>query len=262
VIDTQLDALAVETRRTIFTMLLEKPRSVSEIAAELPVSRPAVSQHLKVLVEADLARATSFGSRRVYSAHLTGMTALRDWVDQMWDMAMGSFANFARSEKERDMDQMEKLRIEPVVKTVMVPGTPAVAFELFTRRIDEWWPRVTHSVGGEDAVSVHMDTGIGGRVYETTKDGAEHEWGRITGWEPSARVAFSWHPGLSSEQATHVEITFRQTAEGTAVTLVHDGWEARGADWKEMRDSYDSGWDFVLARVPGAKPVGSPIASS
>ncbi|RPI21076.1 MAG: ArsR family transcriptional regulator, partial [Actinobacteria bacterium] len=89
-VDTQLDALAVETRRAIYQMLLERPHSVGELAARLPVSRPAVSQHLKVLVDAELARATTVGNRHVYSADPAGMAALRDWVDQMWDMAMGS----------------------------------------------------------------------------------------------------------------------------------------------------------------------------
>jgi DNA-binding transcriptional ArsR family regulator len=254
-VDTQLDALAVDTRRTIYAMLLERPRSVNELAAALPVSRPAVSQHLKVLVDAELARATSVGNRRVYSADPTGMKTLRDWVDRMWDMAIGGFAAFARDEMERDMDQMEKQLIEPVVKQVTVPGSPGIVFELFTSRIGEWWPRATHSVGGDDAVSVHMDDSVGGRVYETTRDGVEHEWGTITDWEPAARVDFSWYPGLTREQATHVEITFRQSGDGTEVTLVHDGWEARGADWERMRDNYETGWSFVLAQVPGSVAI-------
>ena len=104
-VDAQLDALAVETRRVIYTMLLEKPRSVGDLADRLPVSRPAVSQHLRVLLDAELARVTSVGNRRVYSANPTGMAALRDWVDQMWDMAMGSFAGFAQREMERRHDQ-------------------------------------------------------------------------------------------------------------------------------------------------------------
>src|SRR5688572_611413 len=124
-VDAQLDALAVETRRAIYTMLLEKPRSVGDLADRLPVSRPAVSQHLKVLLEAELAGVTNVGNRRVYSANPTGMAALRDWVDQMWDMAMGSFAGFAQREMEREMDKME-----PVVKMVTVPGEPGVVFEL------------------------------------------------------------------------------------------------------------------------------------
>jgi DNA-binding transcriptional ArsR family regulator len=253
-VDTQLDALAVDTRRAIYTMLLERPRSVTDIAAELPISRPAVSQHLKVLVAADLARATSVGNRRVYYPDPSGMAALREWVDRMWDMAMGSFAGFAQREMEKEMGQSDERGIEPVVKVVTVSGEPGWVFDLFTARMGQWWPLDTHSVGGEDAVDARVDPGVGGRVYEITRDGVEHEWGRVIEWEPAARVAFNWHPGQPAEQATHVEITFRHTAEGTEVTLVHDGWEARGADWQSMRDNYDSGWDHVLAQVPGSVP--------
>ena len=256
-VDIQLDALATETRRAVYMMLLERPRSVTDIAAELPVSRPAVSQHLKVLVDAELARVTRAGNRHVYSADPTGMALLRNWVDQMWDMAMGSFAGFATRQMEEEMDQADAQKIEPLVKTVHVPGEPGLVFELFTARMGEWWPLDTHSVGGEEAVDARVDPGVGGRVYEVTRDGAEHEWGRVTTWEPAARLAFSWYPGLPSSQATHVEITFRHTVEGTEVTLVHDGWEARGADWEPMRDSYDSGWDHVLGRVPNSMPAGA-----
>jgi hypothetical protein len=83
----------------------------------------------------------------------------------------------------------------------------------------------------------------------------------VTTWEPAARLAFSWYPGLPSSQATHVEITFRHTVEGTEVTLVHDGWEARGAEWEPMRDSYDSGWDYVLGRVPNSAPAGATTSN-
>jgi DNA-binding transcriptional ArsR family regulator len=249
-VDAQLDALAVETRRAIYTMLLERPSSVGDIAGRLPVSRPAVSQHLKVLLDADLARVTSVGNRRMYSANPTGMAALRDWVDQMWSMAIKNFAGFAQREMEREMS-----KIEPVVKVVTVPGETGVVFELFTKRMGEWWPLATHSVGGDDAVDARVDPGVGGRVYEVTRDGVEHDWGRITEWEAGRRIVLDWHAGVPVSQATHVEITFRQTAEGTEMTLVHDGWEARGADAAGMRKSYDGGWDLVLGALPGARPV-------
>lgn len=248
----QLDALAVDSRRTIYEMLLTRPRSVTDIASLLPISRPAVSQHLKVLTDAGLARATSVGSRRVYSADPAGMAALREWVDQMWDTAMGGFVDFAKQQKEVEMSQSETERIDPVVKTVQVPGEPGFVFELFTARMGEWWPLSSHSVGGDDAVDVRVEPGLGGRVYEVTGDGAEHEWGRVTKWDPAARVAFTWYPGMSSSQATHVEITFRHNEEGTELTLVHDGWSARGIDGEEMRKSYESGWEIVLSRLPGS----------
>jgi DNA-binding transcriptional ArsR family regulator len=261
-VDIQLDALAVGTRRDIYVMLLQGPLSVGDIADRLPVSRPAVSQHLKVLLDAELARVTSVGNRRVYSADPTGMTALRDWVDQMWNMAMGSFAGFAQREMEERMSRSDQQRIEPVVKVITIPGDPGVVFELFTTRIGEWWPLDTHSVGGEDTVDARVDPEVGGRVYEVTRQGTEHEWGRVIGWEPASRLELDWYPGLPVSQATHVEITFRHTAEGTEVTLVHDGWESRGADRDRMRENYDTGWDHVLARVPGSVRSANSLTGS
>ena len=82
-------------------MLLDRPQSVGDLARQLPVSRPAVSQHLRVLLDADLAAVTQVGNRRVYAADPKGMRALRDWFDQMWDKAMNSFAEFARRELEK-----------------------------------------------------------------------------------------------------------------------------------------------------------------
>jgi DNA-binding transcriptional ArsR family regulator/uncharacterized protein YndB with AHSA1/START domain len=257
-VDVQLDALSVGTRRAIYTMLLERPRSVGDIADHLPVSRPAVSQHLKVLLDADLAQVTSVGTRRVYAANPAGIAALRDWIDRMWDMAMGSFADFARREMENEMSSSD--RLEPVIKVMTIPGSPTVVFELFTDRMTEWWPLESHSIGEKDAVGVRVEPGVGGRVVETTRDGAEHEWAHITGWEPGERLKMDWYPGLPASQATHLEITFRQTADGTELTLVHDGWEARGADAVRMREGYETGWDLVLGRIPGATALAKTSA--
>lgn len=253
-VETQLGALAVETRRAIYTMLLERPRSVTEVAAGLPVSRPAVSQHLKVLLDADLARVTTIGNRRVYAANPTGMRALRDWVDEMWSLAMGNFAGFAEKEMEK-MSNSDRERLAPLVKVITVPGEPGIVFELFTSRMGEWWPLATHSTGGDAVVDARVDPEIGGRIYEVTRDGTEHEWGRVLEWAPGERLGFDWHPGLPVSQSTHVEITFRPIAEGTEVTLIHDGWEARGEDAITVWENYDSGWDVVLGKVPGSSPV-------
>jgi DNA-binding transcriptional ArsR family regulator len=249
-VETQLEALAVDTRRAIYQLLLERPRSVGELAAELPVSRPAVSQHLKVLVEARLARQAKLGNRHVYSADPEGMGALRGWVDQMWEMALGSFAGFAAREMEREMEQKTSARIEPVVKTITVPGSPSQAFDLFTNRIDEWWPKLTHSVAGERAARVLVEPGVGGRIYEITDEGLEHPWGEITVWEQDERIALTWHPGLPTAQSTSLDLGFQADGAATRVTLVHDGWEMRGVNGLEMRDNYDTGWDHVLGMIP------------
>ncbi len=92
-------ALGDPTRRAIFERLVDRPRAVGELASELPVSRPAVSQHLKVLKDAGLVRARQEGTRRIYSVDPQGLTDIRAYFDSFWDEALERFA--AEAGKER-----------------------------------------------------------------------------------------------------------------------------------------------------------------
>ena len=91
-------ALADPTRRTVFERLADGPRAVGELADGLPVSRPAVSQHLKVLKEAGLVSDRPEGARRVYQIDPQGLGQLRAWLDRFWDEALEAF----RAEAERE----------------------------------------------------------------------------------------------------------------------------------------------------------------
>ena len=84
-------ALADPTRRQVFEHLRLGPRAVGDIAAEMPVSRPAVSQHLKVLKDAGLVADQAAGTRRVYYIDPNGLGALRSWLDQFWNQALEAF---------------------------------------------------------------------------------------------------------------------------------------------------------------------------
>jgi DNA-binding transcriptional ArsR family regulator len=86
-----LDALGDPTRRAIFEHLAERPAAVVELAAVVPVSRPAVSQHLKVLKDAGLVWASPEGTRRVYRIDPDGLRVLRDYLDRFWSTALTSF---------------------------------------------------------------------------------------------------------------------------------------------------------------------------
>lgn len=86
-----LTALADPTRRAVFERLRSGPVSVGDIAAELPVSRPAVSQHLKVLKAAGLVRDEADGTRRLYAVDPRGLADLRAWLDGLWNHALGAF---------------------------------------------------------------------------------------------------------------------------------------------------------------------------
>jgi DNA-binding transcriptional ArsR family regulator len=86
-----LTALADPTRRAVFERLRRGPASVGEVAAGLPVSRPAVSQHLKALKSAGLVAGRPEGARRVYYIDPNGLGELRRWLDQFWETALESF---------------------------------------------------------------------------------------------------------------------------------------------------------------------------
>ena len=95
-----LDALGDPTRRAVFERLAPGPRAVGEIAADLPVSRPAVSQHLKVLKEAGLVSDRAAGNRRLYAVDPAGVDALRGYFEQFWNDALAAFKEAAERNDE------------------------------------------------------------------------------------------------------------------------------------------------------------------
>ena len=99
---TALAALADPTRRTVFERLGSGPKPVAEIARGLTVSRPAVSQHLKVLKEAGLVNDRPEGTRRIYYIDPKGLGALRAWLDQFWDEALENFRVAAEAKPQAD----------------------------------------------------------------------------------------------------------------------------------------------------------------
>jgi DNA-binding transcriptional ArsR family regulator len=93
-----LDAIGDRTRRAIVDLLADRPRAVAELADELPVGRPAVSLHLKVLREAGLVKAKAIGTRHIYSIDPTGLELLRAYLDRVWQGALANFAALAEAE--------------------------------------------------------------------------------------------------------------------------------------------------------------------
>jgi DNA-binding transcriptional ArsR family regulator len=99
-----LDALGDPTRRSVFERLRGGPRSVGEIAEGMDVTRPAVSQHLKVLKAARLVTDRAQGTRRLYGMEAQGLKALRSWLDGFWDEALAAFKEAA----ERETNKQER----------------------------------------------------------------------------------------------------------------------------------------------------------
>lgn len=89
-VSRQFPALADGTRRAVFEALAQQPQSVGELAANLPVSRPAVSQHLKVLHEAGLVQCTREGTRSIYQVDQDGLASMRTYLEALWSEALGN----------------------------------------------------------------------------------------------------------------------------------------------------------------------------
>jgi uncharacterized protein YndB with AHSA1/START domain len=106
---------------------------------------------------------------------------------------------------------------------------PAAAFRIFTEDIDRWWRRgLKYRVAGARRGFLHLEPGVGGRVYESfeTPAGTKiFETGQITAWEPPARLCFRWRAAnFTGDEATEVEVQFAPSGDGTLVTVTHRGW--------------------------------------
>ena len=90
-------ALGDPTRLQVFTLIARSPLAVAEVAERLPVSRPAVSQHLKVLADAGLVRCESIGTRNLYRPDPNGIATMRDFIDSLWDVGLARFKAHAEA---------------------------------------------------------------------------------------------------------------------------------------------------------------------
>ncbi len=104
-----------------------------------------------------------------------------------------------------------------------------------------WWPH-DHSVSAEPGLIVTFEPRRGGRIYERTPEGTEHDWGEILVWDPPHRLTYSWHIASDRSDATEVDITFTGDRETTTVTIVHRLWERLGANGPSMRERNRQGW--------------------
>ncbi len=135
----------------------------------------------------------------------------------------------------------------PIRLSVIVPLERQRAFDLFTRRIGEWWPLTSKSLAMSHAASCVLETGLGGRIYERTAEGVESIWGTITEWSEPERFVMSWHPGRHPSTTQVLEVRFVPLETGTRVELEHRGWAQVGDRGIVLRDRYESGWPEVLA---------------
>jgi uncharacterized protein YndB with AHSA1/START domain len=136
--------------------------------------------------------------------------------------------------------------IEPIRLQFEVSCTPDRAFSTWTERIGTWWPD-DHTVTGEVGLSVVLEGRSGGRIFERTAGGIEHDWGEVTAWDPPHRIVYLWHLRRDRADATEVEIRFVGLEQGrTRVDIEHRGWDRLGVDGESWRDRNCRGWATLL----------------
>jgi uncharacterized protein YndB with AHSA1/START domain len=141
----------------------------------------------------------------------------------------------------------------PIHREVFVDAEPAVAFDVFTDQIGQWWPLAEHGVyGGQSTVAFEE-----ARLIERSGDGETSVWGTVTEWAPGHAVRFTWHPGKEAEKASVVSVSFSRRGEGTLVVLEHSNWEFF-ADPAAARSEYDQGWPTVLGRFADCAAASAP----
>jgi hypothetical protein len=102
-----------------------------------------------------------------------------------------------------------------------------------------------------------LQSGVGGRIFERTSDGVEHDWGEVTLWNPPTQLAYLWHLGADRTAATEVEVRFvARDAATTRIEIEHRGWEQLGETADQWRDRNRVGWDTLLPHFLAAIQTG------
>jgi uncharacterized protein YndB with AHSA1/START domain len=145
------------------------------------------------------------------------------------------------------------ISIAPVRKTVVVQATPQRAFEVFTARIDQWWPK-SHGIGTAPVRESIIEPFVGGRWYAKCEDGTDVVVGHVRVWQPAERfvctweISADWKPDARVAFASEVDVRFMAEDQGrTRVELEHRNFERMGAAAGEtMRKGVDGGWPTLL----------------
>jgi hypothetical protein len=146
-------------------------------------------------------------------------------------------------------------KLPPLQRSIIVPLSVPAAFDLFVRRLPEWWPLATRSVWLREAASCHVEPRLGGRLFERSTRGEESLWGEIRRFDEPSAVVFSWHPGLPPQAGTEVEVRFEAvhgSSDFTRVLLEHRDWERLGERASFVRGLFEGGWGPVLERFVAA----------
>lgn len=248
-------ALGDPTRRSIFERLIDHPSAVSDLARGLPVSRPAVSQHLKVLKDAGLVIDKRAGKQRIYQVDRDGLAALRAELDRFWTKTLAAYKVVV--EQPAQGDQMNTQAVDASVRTSIIVEAPiARAFKVFTEDFGSFKP-AEHNLLKVAIAETVFEPKVGGFLYDRGVDGSVCRWARVLAYEPPGRVLLSWNispqwqivddPSIASEW----EVRFiAETPQRTRVEIEHRHLDRHGEGWQGVREGVagNQGWPLYLQR--------------
>ena len=236
--------LAESTRLRIVERLASGPLSVHEIADRLPVRRPAVSMHLRVLKDAGMVVDRRVGTQRLYQLNPEAFAALRDYLDWYWTQALATYKQALEQQEEGETVAMTPEVI--VAKSIVVEAPRVRAFEFFIRQ-EAWWPAQTHHLAEPPGEIVILEPFVGGRWFERWRDGREVDWGTVLVWEPPRRIVVTWQIGSSwiyepdPTKASEVEVRFlAESQHRTRIEFEHRHLERYGEQAERMRSILDA----------------------
>ena len=136
-------------------------------------------------------------------------------------------------------------------KSVVVAATPAQAFEVFTTRVDRWWPK-THGIGTGLVRESVIEPFVGGRWYASYDNDLQVTTGHVLVWEPGSRLVVTWEiddqwkPDARPQFTSEVEVRFIAEGASTRVEVEHRNFERMGPGGEKMRNDVDGGWPGLL----------------
>jgi DNA-binding transcriptional ArsR family regulator len=253
--DAGLGLLGDPTRRAIFEILGEGPSSVGELADRLPISRPAVSQHLRLLKDHGLVRSDAQGTRHIYRLDPGGVEGLLDYLGR----AAFPWPPMRRRPWRRSTPMDDGIQLRPLRASVIVTAGQDAAFTTFTRRLGAWWPHQFH-LGPVEPVVIGLEPRPGGRWYQRAADGTRQDWGRVLVWNAPRcflvtwEVDNRWRHDPDPAHASELEVRFRPEREGdrsspTVVSVEQRNFD-RLAGGRDIRNALAAGdcWRVLLQR--------------
>ncbi|MGH7643266.1 MAG: SRPBCC domain-containing protein [Candidatus Dormibacteria bacterium] len=252
-----IDALTDPGRREVLEQLGEGPRTAAQLASELAAPVPVLAEWLQTLQGAGLVAEDRTTALPTYQVNSKGVEELRDYLERIANLPSAEISGIPvgrHSPPQPDPNTHFLVRRE-----IQIHRTPALAFQLFTAGMGDWWPLGRCHFGLSPAVTVVMEPRAGGRWYERGDDGSESPWGETLVFEPSHRVVLSWRVDSNwrydPSVRTEVEVNFLADGQGDClVRLEHRSLDQMGADALRLQQAFDSenGWSDLLRRFAEA----------